>query len=56
METIHQHHLADVFLPPKDEEKIFPSDQLAVHSSPDSLLVLSGGIDSTTMLYEFGHA
>lgn len=53
MEIIHQHHLADVFLPPKDEEKIFPSDQLAVHSRPDALLVLSGGIDSTTMLYEF---
>ncbi len=45
--------MADVFLPPKDDERILPTDTAAIHSTADSLLVLSGGIDSTTMLYEY---
>ena len=53
METITHHHLAEMFLPPKEDERVLPADSAAIHSTPDSLLVLSGGIDSTTMLYEF---
>jgi len=53
MEIASHQHLADVFLPPKDDERILPTDSAAIHSTADSLLVLSGGIDSTTMLYEY---
>lgn len=48
-----QHHLADMFLPPKEEELVLTVDQAQYPKGRDALIVLSGGMDSTTMLYEF---
>lgn len=47
------HHFADVFLPPKEEELVLTTDQAQFPKGRDSLIVLSGGMDSTTMLYEY---
>lgn len=49
----HHHPVADVFLPPKEEELVLTPDRAEIHLRRDSIIVLSGGMDSTTMLYEF---
>lgn len=48
-----QHNLADFFLPPKEEELVFTTDCAQFPKRRDALIVLSGGMDSTTLLYEF---
>lgn len=45
--------MADLFLPPKEEELVLTVDQAQYPKRRDSLIVLSGGMDSTTMLYEY---
>jgi len=51
---LESHLIADdLFLPPKEEERIFTVDHAQYPKKRDALIVLSGGMDSTTMLYEF---
>lgn len=49
----HHHPTAEVFLPPKEEELVLTPNMAEIHENRDALIVLSGGMDSTTMLYEF---
>ena len=52
--SIQQHHpTPDVFLPPSEEELVLSPDRAEIHVRRDALIVLSGGMDSTTMLYEY---
>ncbi|MBD5225448.1 MAG: 7-cyano-7-deazaguanine synthase QueC [Bacteroidales bacterium] len=53
MEIVH-HNLPNAEALPPKEEQIFVTRETAQYPRrPKSLLVLSGGMDSTTMLYEF---
>ena len=47
------HPTAEVFLPPKEEELVLTPDRPEVFPKRDALIVLSGGMDYTTMLYEY---
>ena len=47
------HPTAEVFLPPKEEELVLTPDRPEIFPKRDALIVLSGGMDSTTMLYEY---
>lgn len=53
MSIAHTHPAPDFFLPPKEEELTLNPADIEIHQQRDALLVLSGGMDSTTMLYEF---
>lgn len=48
----HQ-HFAEVFLPPKEQELVLTTDLAQHPKRRDALIVLSGGMDSTTLLYEY---
>ena len=47
------HNIAEVFLPPKEQEPVLTVDRAQYPTGRDALIVLSGGMDSTTMLYEY---
>ncbi len=52
--SLESHHQqAEVFLPPKEEELVFTTDRAQFPKGRDALIVLSGGMDSPTLLYEF---
>jgi len=47
------HHMAEVFLPAKEEELVLTTDIAQYTKGRDALIVLSGGMDSTTLMYEY---
>ena len=53
MGIAHQHPTPDVFLPAQEKELVLTDPLVQYPRKPDALIVLSGGMDSTTMLYEF---
>ena len=53
MPAVEKHVMPEAFLPPREDERILKVDQAQIVRKPDALLVLSGGMDSTTMLYEY---
>ena len=53
MEIAHHTHQNSECLPPKEEKILTVKDQVQYPSGAHSLIVLSGGMDSTTMLYEY---
>ncbi len=53
METVHHLHQNAECLPPKEERVLTVRDQIQYPSGSHALIVLSGGMDSTTMLYEY---
>lgn len=53
MGIVHQHPTPDVFLPAQEKELVLTDPLVQYPRKPDALIVLSGGMDSTTMLYEF---
>jgi len=53
MEIAHHTHQNSECLPPKEEKILTVKDQVQYQSGAHSLIVLSGGMDSTTMLYEY---
>lgn len=52
MEISHHHH-AEPIIAPKEEELKFTVDRVQYPLSKDALMVLSGGMDSVTLLYEY---
>lgn len=53
MGLIHHQSMPECFLPPKEEELVLTTDQAQFPKGRDALIVLSGGMDSTTLLYEY---
>lgn len=53
METVHHHIPGSEALPPKEQQISAPQALAQDPERPKALLVLSGGMDSTTMLYEY---
>ena len=53
MGIVEHHHDNSLFLPAKEKELVLTDPMVQFPRSKDTLLVLSGGMDSTTMLYEY---
>jgi 7-cyano-7-deazaguanine synthase len=53
MGIVTQQPPLEVFLPPKEDEKVLTTEVKQYPRTRDALLVLSGGMDSTTLLYEY---
>lgn len=53
MEIVHHHIPGAEALPPEQQPVLVPQDMAVFPRRAKSLIVLSGGMDSTTMLYEY---
>jgi 7-cyano-7-deazaguanine synthase len=53
MGIVNQYHDPEVFLPAQEKELVLTDPVVQYPKQADALIVLSGGMDSTTMLHEF---
>ncbi|MDE5942463.1 MAG: 7-cyano-7-deazaguanine synthase QueC [Muribaculaceae bacterium] len=53
MGVVEHHHNPDVFLPAQEKELVLTDPLVQYPRKADALIVLSGGMDSTTMLHEY---